>query len=58
MYSPLNPDNPLGGSLSLRECWWPACGYFCRLLGVHRPAMDFSQPAKLPRTLSHHHLTS
>ena len=33
----LNPDNPLGGSSSLRECWRSICGHFHRLLGVHRP---------------------
>jgi hypothetical protein len=32
-----NPDNPLGGSSSLRECWRSICGHFRRLLGVHRP---------------------
>ncbi|MGH8763226.1 MAG: YybH family protein [Nitrosospira sp.] len=54
----LNPDNPLGGSASLRECWQSVCGHFRRLLGAHRPAMDFSQPTKRSRNLLRHHLTS
>ena len=30
----INPDTPLGGSASLRECWRSARGHFRRLSGV------------------------
>ena len=48
----LIPDNPLGGSPSLRDCWRSVCGHFCHWPGVHRASYGLfptgktvSQPA-------------
>ncbi len=53
-----NPDNPLGGSPSLRECWRSVYGLFAACPASIDQAMDFSQPAKLSRNLPRHHLAS
>ncbi|SCX94856.1 hypothetical protein SAMN05216308_10288 [Nitrosospira sp. Nsp13] len=49
----LNPDNPLGGSASLPECDGQFAAIFAAVFATSAasidPAMDFSQPAKLPR---------
>ena len=36
LFFAFNPDNPLGGSASLPECWRSVCGHFCHLRGAHR----------------------
>jgi hypothetical protein len=52
------PDNPLGGSASLPECWRSVCGHFRPCPASIDQAMDFSQAAKLSRNLPRHHLAS
>ena len=42
----LNPDNPLGGSASLRERWRTLCGQFCRLLVANGTALWFMPSEK------------
>ena len=53
-----NPDNPLGGSSSLRECWRSVYGHFAACSASIDQAMDFSQSAKLSRNPPRHHLAS
>ncbi len=54
----LIPDNPLGGSASLRECWRSVCGHFATGPASIEQAMDFFQPVKLSRNLPRHPLAS
>jgi len=53
---PFNRNCPLGGASHLFERWRLLCGHFVRLFGVHSPAMNASQPCKLPRKPARHHL--